>query len=132
MNKSRQAGFTLIELVMVVVILSVLAAVALPKLANATGGDDAKQAAVNDIAGSLSSASAINYAGRKSTGESGTAATNKTVPVANCTDVAAALQGGLPAGYAISAATIAADATVSCTLTGLNRKASTFTATGVS
>jgi MSHA pilin protein MshA len=58
--KQNQGGFTLIELVMVIVILGVLSAVALPKFVDLKG--DAQTASVQGAAGALSSAAAINYA----------------------------------------------------------------------
>lgn len=124
--KKQQSGFTLIELVMVIVIIGVLSAVALPRFINLQG--DAQQAAVNGVAGALSSASAINYASRKANVSHGSA-------VANCTDVAATLQGGvLPTGgYVITAGAIAADATkADCelTLTGSTATAD-FTGHGI-
>ena len=106
--KQLQRGFTLIELVMVIVILGVLAAVAIPKFVDLKG--DAVDAATLGVAGALSSAAAINYASRSANVLRGNA-------VANCTDVATALQGGLPANYVITAGAVGVGASVACVLT---------------
>ena len=121
----RQSGFTLIELVMVIVILGVLAAVAIPKFVDLKG--DAQVAATQGVAGSLASASAVNYAARSAKSTNGNA-------VANCTDVAAALQGGLPPLYTITSLAVAAGAAETCTLSNGATPATTatFTAIGIS
>lgn len=111
--KQVQRGFTLIELVMVIVILGVLAAVAVPKFVNLKG--DAESAALAGVAGAISSASAINYAAR-SIGNGGTTTIGKT-----CAEAATAiLQGGVPSGYTLSGTLVGVTAgtTVDCTLTG--------------
>jgi prepilin-type N-terminal cleavage/methylation domain-containing protein len=128
--KQTQQGFTLIELVMVIVILGVLAATAIPKFIDLKG--DAAQAAVNGVAGGLSSAAAINYAARSVKVANGVAVTNCAGGLNVGVD--GALQGGLPASYVITAAAIAVGASVTCTLTGPvadGSKTATFTGIGI-
>ncbi|BAU47011.1 MSHA biogenesis protein MshB [Sulfurifustis variabilis] len=120
---TQQGGFTLIELVMVIVILAILAVTAVPRFVDLS--TDAEQAAVAGVAGALGSASAINYGSRKANSANG-------VAVANCTDVANALQGGLHADYTITAGAIANDATASCTVTHTpSGETSTFVGHGI-
>jgi prepilin-type N-terminal cleavage/methylation domain-containing protein len=123
--KQQQRGFTLIELVMVIVILGILAAVAIPRFTDLRA--DASQAAVLGVAGSLSSASAVNFAAR-------TANSSNGVAITNCTSVASALQGGLPTGYSIDSVSISANGTATCTVTatdGGTTKTASFVGLGI-
>jgi MSHA pilin protein MshA len=121
--KGTAPGFTLIELIIVIAIIGILSAVAIPKFINLSS--NAQTAATTAVAGALASANANNYAARSLSASFGNA-------IANCTDVGSSLQGGLPTGYTITTGAVSVGASVTCTLTGPSATTANFTATGIS
>lgn len=115
-NVKAQAGFTLIELVAVIVILGILSATALPRFIDLS--DAAEESAVSGVAGGLSSGAALNHANNLAA-DSGLTTTTALVTVTNCTDVAGLLDGGLPARNVIVSLAVGAsegDTVNNCTV----------------
>ena len=83
-SKQTQRGFTLVELVVVVSVVGVLAAVAVPKFVSV--GDSARQSTVDGAAKELSDAATRNQTTR-------TGNLNSGIAVTNCTDVSVLVDG---------------------------------------
>ena len=107
----KQAGFTLIELITVVVILGVLAAFAIPRFTGLESS--ARAAAVNGVAGTMRSGAALAHALYVANGSTGTSITMESqaitmhsttgYPAASAAGIAAVLQS--VSGYTVDTAT---------------------------
>jgi len=111
----KSTGFTLIELIVVITVLGILSAVALPRFFAVE--DDARLGRLNGFSGAIASGSAMNYGRRLATGAGGSATILTACDATNMNNLLGTgtpLPGGVTVGGAFG--TPANGDLVSCTL----------------
>ncbi len=106
--KSSNAGFTLIELGIVIIILAIITTVAVPRFVDLLSRSET--ASLQSVVGTLNASSASNFGLRKANPSAG-------VGVDNCTDVESAIPGGaLPEGFSIISQAVVDGEEVTCSV----------------
>lgn len=128
--KTSNAGFTLLELIAVIVVLGILAATAIPRFINLQ--DEAALAAVRAVGGSLESGAALNHAVDLAVeARLTTVATDPFYNITNCTHAERLLSMGLlPNGYTIASKPVLDKEAAICTLNGTKASTTEFVLIG--
>ncbi|MEJ2180576.1 MAG: prepilin-type N-terminal cleavage/methylation domain-containing protein [Gammaproteobacteria bacterium] len=121
--RNTERGLSIVEVVMTLVVLAILASTAIPSFVS--DRTVARQSAVDGVAGSLGSASAINFTVRSINSEYG-------IPISNCKDVALTLEGELTSEYTIESVKINPGTNQKCTVTHRGGESAEFVAHGAS
>lgn len=126
----RQQGFTIIELIVVIVVLGILAATAIPRFANIAV--EARIASMQGVAGSMLAAKEVVrgkwYAVGSANQATVTAADNTSIAVQTVAGGAAQADAGFPTGAGMASA-LSVGGGISCTS---NATSATCTPTGFS